>query len=83
MTLRIIPLLRLRLHRLYQLNKMPLAYPKRKVGPGYLDTRYAVVVNPDDFTRQNDGIAYSGSVGVSRGSFSHHGYLAQEGARAR
>ncbi len=68
-------LLRLRLRRLYQLDKMPLAYPKREVGPGYLDPRHAVVVNPDDFTGQDNGIAYSGSVGVSRGFFSHGGIV--------
>ena len=68
-------LLRLRLRRLYQLDKMPLAYPKREVGPGNLDPRHAVVVNPDDFTGQDDGIAYSGSVGVSRGFFSHGGIV--------
>lgn len=76
-------LLRLRLRRLYQLDKMPLAYPKRKVGPGNLDPRHAVVVNPDHLTRQDDGIAYSGSVRVSRGFFSHHGYLGRRGEEAR
>lgn len=76
-------LLRLRLRRLYQLDKMPLAYPKREVCPGYLDPRHPVVVNPDDFTGQYDGIAYSGSVGVSRGFFSHHGYLARAAQEAR
>ena len=76
-------LLRLRLRRLYQLDKMPLAYPKRKVGPGNLDTRNAVVVNPDHLAGQDDGIAYSGSVGVSRGFFSHHGYVEQHSKDAR
>lgn len=76
-------LLRLRLRRLDQLDKMPLAYPKREVGPGNLDPRNAVVVNPDHLTGQDDGIAYSGGVSGVCGSFSHHGYLAQEGARAR
>lgn len=76
-------LLRLRLRRLYQLDKMPLAYPKREVGPGYLDPRHPVVVNPDHLTGQDYRIAYSGSVGVSRWFFSHHGYLAQERQAAR
>lgn len=76
-------LLRLRLRRLYQLDKMPLAYPKREVGPGYLHSRHAVVVNPDNFTGQDDGIAYSGSVGVSRGFFSHLGYLGRVSGAAR
>lgn len=69
-------LLRLRLRRLYQLDKMPLAYPKREVAPGYLDPRHAVVVNPDHLTGQDDGIAYLGSVGGVRGSFSHGGIVA-------
>lgn len=76
-------LLHLRLRRLYQLDKMPLAYPKREVGPGNLDPRHAVVVDVDHFTGQNDGIAYSGSVGVSRGFFSHLGYLGQTKQEAR
>lgn len=71
-------LLRLRLCRLYQLDKMPLAYPKREVAPGNLDPRHPVVVNPDYLTGQDDGIAYSGCVGGFRGSLSHHGYLARE-----
>lgn len=73
----------LRLRRLYQLDKMPLAYPKREVGPGNLDPRHAVVVNPDHLTGQDDGIAYSGSVGVSRGFFSHPGYLGREAQEAQ
>ena len=76
-------LLRLRLRRLYQLDKMPLAYPKRVVAPGNLDPRHAVVVNPDHLAGQDNRIAYSGSVGVSRGFFSHHGYLAQSAREAR
>lgn len=68
-------LLPLRLRRLYQLDKMPLAYPKRQVGPGYLDPRHAVVVNPDHLTGQDDGIAYSGGVCGVRGSFSHGGIV--------
>ena len=68
-------LLRLRLRRLYQLDKMPLAYPKRVVAPGYLDPRHAVVVNPDNFTGQNDAIAYLGGVRGFRGSFSHGGIV--------
>lgn len=83
MTSRIIPLRRLRLRPLYQLDKMPLAYPKRKVGPGNLDPRHAVVVNPDHLAGQDDGIAYRGGVSGVRGSFRHGEYLAQEGARAR
>lgn len=81
MTSRLIPLRRLR--SLYQLDKMPLAYPKRKVGPGNLDPRYPVVVNPDHLTGQDHGITYSGSVGVSRGFFSHLGYLGRRSAEAR
>ena len=76
-------LLPLRLRRLYQLDKMPLAYPKRVVAPGNLDPRHAVVVNPDHLTGQDDGIAYSGSVGVSRGFFSHARYVAQKEQEAR
>lgn len=68
-------LLTLRLRRLYQLDKIPLAYPKREVAAGNLDPRHAVVVNPDNFTGQYNGIAYSGSVGVSRGFFSHGGIV--------
>lgn len=76
-------LLRLRLRRLYQLDKMPLAYPKREVAPGNLDPRHAVVVNPDHLTGQDHGIAYSGSVGVSRGFFSHAEYVEQHSKEAR
>ena len=68
-------LLRLRLRRLYQFDKMPLAYPKREVAAGNLDPRHAVVVNPDHLTGQDNGIAYRGGVGVSRGSFSHGGIV--------
>ena len=71
-----ISLLRLRLRRLYQLDKMPLAYPKRDFAARNPYARNAVVVNPDHFTGQEDGIAYSGSVGVSRGFFSHGGIVA-------
>ena len=69
-------LLRLRLRRLYQLDKMPLAYPKRVVASGNLDPRNAVVVNPDHLTGQDDGIAYLGGVSGFRGSFSHGGIVA-------
>lgn len=76
-------LLRLRLRRLYQLDKMPLAYPKRVVGAGYLDPRHPVVVNPDHLTGQDYRIAYSGGVCGVRGSFSHARYLAHRSAAAR
>ena len=69
-------LLRLRLRRLDQLDKMPLAYPKRVVPAGNLDPRNPVVVNPDHFTGQDDGIAYLGGVRGVRGSFSHGGIVA-------
>lgn len=76
-------LLRLRLRRLYQLDKMPLAYPKRVVPAGNLDPRHPVFVNPDHFAGQDDGISYSGSVGVSRGFFSHGEYVEQHSKEAR
>lgn len=76
-------LLRLRLRRLYQLDKMPLAYPKRVVAPGYLDPRHPVVVHPDHLTSQDDGIAYRGGVSGVRGSFSHAEYVEHHSKEAR
>lgn len=68
-------LLRLQLRRLYQLDKMPLAYPKRVVAPGNLDPRHPVVINPDHLAGQDDGIANRGGVSGVRGSFSHGGIV--------
>lgn len=69
-------LLTLRLRRLYQLDKMPLAYPKREVAASDLYPRDPIVVNPDHLTGQNDAIAYLGGVSGVRGSFSHGGIVA-------
>lgn len=75
--------LRLRLRRLNQLDKMPLAYPKRDFAAGYLHPRHAVVIDPYHLSGHDDGIADLRCVRVSRGFLSHTRYLAHNSGAAR